>query len=95
MPRRSAAAQDLVHTHTLLTHKAQAGVADVPLGETGDEIHRHAEIGQRNGHFASPPPYTRSNDRACPKRKKPGGESRIMISPNVTTLGDIALPPCR
>jgi len=35
--------------------------------------------------LASPPPYTTSKLRACANRCIPGGESRIMISPKVTT----------
>ncbi len=37
--------------------------------------------------LASPPPNVATNWDVCRKRSKPGGLSRSMISPNVTTLG--------
>src|SRR4030095_13916980 len=43
--------------------------------------------------FASPPPNVATNCDVCRKRSNPGGLSRSIISPNVTTLG-ISVLPC-
>ena len=46
-----AAAHDVIGAHAIAAQCGQAGIAQVVLGQAGDELDRFAVVGQRDGHI--------------------------------------------
>ena len=87
MPTRSPPRSDVIGAHAFGAQRAHRRVADRVLRQPRDVVAVEAELRQadRDVRFAAAEGGHERGD--CSRRSNPGGLSRSMISPNVTTLG--------
>jgi hypothetical protein len=79
------AAHNLAYAHAVLAQELDTGVAQVVVGQAGDEIHRHAEVSQRHDYVGFAPAVDVKG--AClSEAQKPLDDRRTIISPKATNF---------